>query len=450
MCFVMECEPRILSTKYYEFHCDTSVKNVHDYFKKHKAVTWCIQNYVKYILETEAELDFYQAFNLFTDSLNLLKQLISTPVSVRIFCTDYLAWLESEAGSAIINLCNNVFSTEKMHKQSVVLHNTVEETVCLDAKTNAFQAHLWSGSPLSVETSKTPRTSQLTSRALTSLLNTPDKRPFEKEEFQQYIQKISIVCAFDRTIEDLTKEIGEELAKEVLAIRDNNPDAWTTSLEHYIDTVVEGDNETFKNKAQVKPSNVGEELFKLYCEKIFIDFFHLVDIIPLVSRKISERKHIVYQISSLFKFYERTFSSIEFDWIESHVHNAKIMKSAINSGIVKVDIKGTRVSDGLVIFHMEVAGPPCNATDKHIMGDTIKTMRTDNLNLIAILRNHLDCGISLATKIRVYSIQSINARLTLYALSMLSDGRFLANELATAVIPFSFLVAEVNTKVSLE
>ncbi|RIB16384.1 hypothetical protein C2G38_2038620 [Gigaspora rosea] len=221
-----------------------------------------------------------------------------------------------------------------MHKQSVVLHHIVEETVCLNAKTNALQAHLWSNSPLPVGTSKTLRTPPQTFRAQTSFLNTSDERPFEKEEFQQYIQTISIVCAFDRTIEDLTKEIGEELAKEVLTIRDNNPDEWTTSLENYIDTVVEGDNETFKTKAQAKTSNVGEELFRYYCEKIFIDFFHLVDINPSMSRKISEHKHIVYQISSLFKFYERTFSLIEFDWIESHVHNAKIMKSATNSGIV--------------------------------------------------------------------------------------------------------------------
>src|SRR5690242_4010954 len=107
-----------------------------------------------------------------------------------------------------------------------------------------------------------------------------------------------------------------------------------------------------------------------------------------MSREIGERKHIVYQISSLFKFYERTFSLVEFDWIESYAHAAKILKSSTNSGIVKVDIKGTRVSDGLDIFHMEVAGPPYNANDKHIADDTKKTMRTDILNLITILRNH--------------------------------------------------------------
>ncbi|CAI2184250.1 12342_t:CDS:1, partial [Funneliformis geosporum] len=135
---------------------------------------------------------------------------------------------------------------------------------------------------------------------------------------------------------------------------------------------------------------------------------HLVDVNPTMSRKIGERKHIVYQVSSLFKFYERTFALIEFDWIESHARAAKIMKSSTNSGIVRVDTKGTRISDGLDIFHMEVAGPPLNATEKHTMGDAKKTMHTDILNLIAVLRNHLDCSLSLAIKIRVYSIQSIS------------------------------------------
>ncbi|CAJ0828118.1 10957_t:CDS:2, partial [Entrophospora sp. SA101] len=40
----------------------------------------------------------------------------------------------------------------------------------------------------------------------------------------------------DRTIEDLTKEV----------------DVWTATLENYIDTVIEENNETFKNKSQIK------------------------------------------------------------------------------------------------------------------------------------------------------------------------------------------------------
>ncbi|CAG8560599.1 9838_t:CDS:2 [Paraglomus occultum] len=87
---------------------------------------------------------------------------------------------------------------------------------------------------------------------------------------------------------------------------------------------------------------------------------------------------------------------------------------------------------------MEVAGGPCNANDTHVLGDTKKTLRLDVLNLIAILRNHFDCSVDLATKIRVFCTQVIGTRMTLYALNMLPDGRFLSSKLATAMIPFSF------------
>ena len=56
------------------------------------------------------------------------------------------------------------------------------------------------------------------------------------------------------------------------------------------------------------------------------------------------------------------------------------MKSDTNSGIVKLDAKAIRNSDGLEIWHMEVAGGPSDTTDKHTLGDMKKTIRTDVLN----------------------------------------------------------------------
>ncbi|CAG8782922.1 17615_t:CDS:1, partial [Acaulospora morrowiae] len=98
---------------------------------------------------------------------------------------------------------------------------------------------------------------------------------------------------------------------------------------------------------------------------------------------------------------------VEFDWIESHAHTAKIMKSSTNSGYVREDIKGTRISDDFDIFQTEVMSTPYNATEKHI-SDAKKTMRTDILNLITMLQNLLDCSISFATKINMYNMQSIS------------------------------------------
>ncbi|CAJ0866302.1 1096_t:CDS:2, partial [Entrophospora sp. SA101] len=109
-----------------------------------------------------------------------------------------------------------------------------------------------------------------------------------------------------------------------------------------------------------------------------------------------------------------------------------------NSGIVLFDSKGTRLSDDQEIWQMEVAGPPWNPTTTHTINDTKKTFQSDILNLVSILRNNLDCSIDLATKIKVFCTQAISTRLTLYALNMLPDGRFLATELASAIIPFSW------------
>src|SRR5438128_8886202 len=126
-----------------------------------------------------------------------------------------------------------------------------------------------------------------------------------------------------------------------------------------------------------------------------------------MTRRISERKYIIYHIASLFKFYETTFGTVNFEWVETHAHAAKMLKSSTNSGIVLVDAKATRVSDGLDVWHMEVAGPPWNATNVHTVGDTKKTFRTDVVNLIEVLKNHLDCEVKIATKIKVFCMLGI-------------------------------------------
>src|SRR6185312_12413257 len=75
----------------------------------------------------------------------------------------------------------------------------------------------------------------------------------------------------------------------------------------------------------------------------------MVDISPNLSRAIGERKYLAYHVVPLFKFYERTFNTIDFDWAETHMSSAKIMKSQEDSGIILADAKGTRIG-GLSIF----------------------------------------------------------------------------------------------------
>ncbi|CAG8800602.1 13518_t:CDS:2, partial [Gigaspora margarita] len=216
-----------------------------------------------------------------------------------------------------------------------------------------------------------------------SKLSENEIRHYDSISDKRYYCDILVVCAFGKTISKLASEIGYKCAIELSYVHDITPSVWISALKEYLNNVLKETGNNFKTRLHIKKP---DELFRLYCEKILVNFYHLVDIHSKIDRKIRERKFIIYQISSIFKFYETTFFILEFDWIKSRSHCSKIMKSETNSGIVKVDAKAIRNSDRLEIWHMEVAG----------------------------------------------------SRMTLYSLNILSDRRFLLVELATASIPFSF------------
>ena len=84
----------------------------------------------------------------------------------------------------------------------------------------------------------------------------------------RYSEDISVICAFDKTILELTLEIGAELANKLSSVRDTNPEVWTSDLEKYIDTALKNTGKKFKTAVLVE---VPDELFRLYCEKVFLD-----------------------------------------------------------------------------------------------------------------------------------------------------------------------------------
>ncbi|CAJ0650748.1 7133_t:CDS:2 [Entrophospora sp. SA101] len=122
------------------------------------------------------------------------------------------------------------------------------------------------------------------------------------------------------------------------------PPVWTKSLESYLNNAFKKGDE-FKIAIMKKLNGDEGNYFRLYCEKVLIDFYNLIDIFPDMSRKIGEQKYIIQN-----RFYETMFGKICFDWIESHSPAGKLTKSATNSGIIKVGMRE--------VFHMEVSGPP--------------------------------------------------------------------------------------------
>ena len=83
--FIVEREPHLLSTAHFKYLVKPDTRSVHGYFMKQRASTWCLQNYIGYILENlESEMvDFDQALFLFTESLDRINQTINIPLPIK-------------------------------------------------------------------------------------------------------------------------------------------------------------------------------------------------------------------------------------------------------------------------------------------------------------------------------------------------------------------------------
>ncbi|RUS23027.1 hypothetical protein BC937DRAFT_93384 [Endogone sp. FLAS-F59071] len=369
-------EPKLVVAKYFKFQCDPKARGIDGFFKTVPASKWSLEAYINHHLKQSGDdLDFDQLFAIFTESLDQINQLIAVPVSIRSVCSNYLSWLQTLTGKGAVEICRGFFEAKMLLRRKTSMKVVVEETVNVTAHTEAYQSHLQSlvhvNEAFPEFPQYVPRTPPNLQGDLTLLMKTPNKRPLEDEQVQQYSHDATVVFASEMT-EELKAKIGEDLAKEISSVRGKNPAVWTPALEKKQVT-------TLSRQSRSKHRML-DELFRLYCEKVLIDFFNLVDVCSTMSRKIGERKYIIYHIASLFKFYETTFMTLNFDWVESHAHAAKMAKSSTTSGIVLVDAKATRNSDGLDVWHMEVSGPPSNATIGHTLDDTKKTLRMDILN----------------------------------------------------------------------
>ncbi|GES96090.1 hypothetical protein GLOIN_2v1487427 [Rhizophagus clarus] len=228
-----------------------------------------------------------------------------------------------------------------------------------------------------------------------SLSHTPNKRKMNDERIVQYLNAMNQSLKYNQ-------------------VTVQKPSVWTESLDTYIDNVLKELKDTFKS-----------DIMQTIEDKVS----------PLLRKNINGLLQYGRYISKSFK--EITFGNVSFDWIESHSPASKLTKSPTNSGIVKVDIRDVRLFDDKEIFHAEVSGPPSPSSDDHAINDAKKSLHTDILNLIAILLDHLRVPVENATKIKVFSLQVIEYRMTLYLLNMLNDGTFLTSELYSTLLPFS-------------
>ncbi|CAG8790754.1 22764_t:CDS:2, partial [Gigaspora margarita] len=365
-------EPRLKSSKLFDYKC-LDILGIHKFFTEESASSWCLESFVNKFIDEETELNFEQIQELFLANLDHISNQRSVCAPIRAFCLSYIEWMQECA------ILGNHLRQKRKHKE--IAESFVSENAKYVAFQSAFQR------PQRETRAQTPPIQS--PRSQTPI--TPNKRMIEHEKVKQYIESIQIVCAFGIDISELEKLVGNDLVDEISSYKSRIPSVWTKGLEKYFENALDKAGKNFKLAIQeeIEGGEENENKFRLYCEKVLMEFYNLVDVFPTLPRTIKERKFIIYHISPLFMFYESTFRTLEFDWIEARVRSAKIMKTSNDSGITLVDVKGVRVSDDKEIWHMEVSGPP-------------------------------------------------TYRLTLYALSMLEDGQFVAYELASAELPFDF------------
>ncbi|CAJ0927072.1 16512_t:CDS:2 [Entrophospora sp. SA101] len=305
-------EPRLKSTKYFDYKCSPQTLGLHNFFIDEPASKWCLETFVNRVIKNkETELNFDQIQELFLTNLDQINNLKSTPQSVHSFCENYINWLQ---------FFEETIEREKLVLQKRKQKEILEEYVSENAKFQAFESSMQLPRREKRKiTSPPPRES--TSDDEDVLLTTPNKKMLENEDVKLYVESIPIVCAFGVNIFKLKKLLGNDLANQISEYRDKTPSIWTKELENYLEYALDQTGKQFKMAIQNEIE--GES-----------------------ANKFRERKFIVCHISALFKFYESTFGTLTFDWIESHSQAAKVTKSSTDTGIVKDEF-----SDSIFIFY---------------------------------------------------------------------------------------------------
>ncbi|RIB16466.1 hypothetical protein C2G38_2316507 [Gigaspora rosea] len=113
-------------------------------------------------------------------------------------------------------------------------------------------------------------------------------------------------------------------------------------------------------------------------------------------------------------------------WLKKDVRSIKeaILMFTSNFGERKTDLLILRLSDTREFLNVEVSGPPYRSKK--------------NIRLCRLLGNNLDCNIEDAKNVKTYSIQVIKNRLILFAVFLAGKKKYLAVELASCIIPFTF------------
>ncbi|CAB4388231.1 unnamed protein product [Rhizophagus irregularis] len=135
-------EPRLEATKFFKYQIDKNARCIHEFFKSVSASQWSLSSFVKYIAKLETRLGFEQLFKVFVKSLDQICVLLVVPVCVRAFAQNYLKWLETCTGKAMVNECREYFFAKVTLQEKTELKDVFKDTVNVTAQAEAYRAYI--------------------------------------------------------------------------------------------------------------------------------------------------------------------------------------------------------------------------------------------------------------------------------------------------------------------
>ncbi|CAG8745800.1 33561_t:CDS:2 [Racocetra persica] len=279
-----------------------------------------------------------------------------------------------------------------------------------------------------------------------TLLATPNKPIITKSTYHQY--SAHIICAFNTTIH-LVKETLEEQAYEKVKnmLQMGNKLVIKDSIVENLEKIFQTEYSEIESKI-ISETKIGdnqateEDRFIFFIRYALLDFVSMFKYLTpkVLDRNMLERSYIVECLSPILRAFRNAFPDIKYMWIEKDVRSIKDANDMFmsNIGERKTDLLILRLSDARELLNVEVSGPPYRSTKKHSVGDVKKLLMMAICNLCRLLGNNLDCNIEDAKNVKTYSIQVIGDRLTLFTVSLADKKKYLAVELASCIIPFTF------------
>ncbi|CAG8719291.1 17274_t:CDS:2, partial [Dentiscutata erythropus] len=115
---------------------------LHKFFVEEPASNWCLEAFMNRFIDEETDLDFKQSKEFFLSNLTQIKNQKNIDNPIRLFCSNYIGWIETWKGQAVSNACCEFFQESKRlktHLRQKHKHNEIaEECIFENAKYVAF------------------------------------------------------------------------------------------------------------------------------------------------------------------------------------------------------------------------------------------------------------------------------------------------------------------------